>query len=222
MTLLGQSLGSVFLAWEAMCRFFPDVFIGVTWECYEFQRMWWIMRADTMGYAFTFTLIRWLNLRPITTLKPLRRDVVSMPIGAYVHYPTISTNMLSRVKNRETGVTNSASITSSGWKTSLKLSYVTLRNWFLRTLTARSFQILSSVCVCIFVFTLMRRWNCCKWDLDKEPYRPLVEPLDAAQFFKERGSAWKRLCGVPSLWYEVIAAASTQAPQARYSQHCAI
>jgi len=76
-----------------------------------------------MGYAFTFTLIRWLNLRPITTLKPLRRDVASMPIGAYVHYPTISPNMLSRVKNRETGVTNSASITSSGWKTSLKLSY---------------------------------------------------------------------------------------------------
>src|ERR1700733_4757015 len=85
------------------------------------------MRTDTMGYAFTFTRIRWLNLRPITTLYPLRQDVASMPIGAYVHYPTISTDMLSRVKNRETGVTNSASITNSGWKTSLKLSYVTLR-----------------------------------------------------------------------------------------------
>ena len=30
MTLLGQSLGSLFLAWEAMHQVLPDVFIGVT------------------------------------------------------------------------------------------------------------------------------------------------------------------------------------------------
>jgi hypothetical protein len=50
-----------------------------------------------------------------------------MPIGAYVHYPTISTDMFNRVKNREVGVTNSVSITSSSWKSSLKLLYVALR-----------------------------------------------------------------------------------------------
>lgn len=65
-TILGQSLGSIYLAWEAMCEFVPDLYI------------------DTMGYAFTFPAVTWLT-----------RGAV--PIGAYVHYPTISTDMLARV-----------------------------------------------------------------------------------------------------------------------------
>jgi alpha-1,2-mannosyltransferase len=83
-------------------------------------------RIDTMGYAFAFTMIRWLNLRPITRLDTSTRNVASIPIGAYVHYPTISTDMLNRVKDREVGVTNDASIASSSWKSSLKLLYVAL------------------------------------------------------------------------------------------------
>ncbi|KAK3055325.1 asparagine-linked glycosylation protein [Extremus antarcticus] len=61
-TLLGQSLGSLVLGWDAFNLLVPDIFI------------------DTMGYAFTIALCKWL--------------FPWMPTGAYVHYPTISTDML--------------------------------------------------------------------------------------------------------------------------------
>ncbi|KAG6337390.1 hypothetical protein ID866_1713 [Astraeus odoratus] len=69
-TILGQSLGSMYLAWEAMCKFIPDLYI------------------DTMGYAFTYPAISWLTR-------------AAVPIGAYVHYPIISTDMIGRVRNDE-------------------------------------------------------------------------------------------------------------------------
>ncbi|RYP69454.1 hypothetical protein DL771_006106 [Monosporascus sp. 5C6A] len=61
-TLLGQSLGSLVVGWEAFSLLVPDAFV------------------DTMGYAFTLGLSK--------VLFP------DMPTGAYVHYPTISTDML--------------------------------------------------------------------------------------------------------------------------------
>ncbi|RGP75886.1 alpha-1,2-mannosyltransferase alg-11 [Fusarium sporotrichioides] len=61
-TLLGQSLGSLVLAWDAFSLLVPDVFI------------------DTMGYAFALGLCKFLFPK--------------VPTGAYVHYPTISTDML--------------------------------------------------------------------------------------------------------------------------------
>lgn len=66
LTILGQSLGSMYLGWEAMCEFIPDLYM------------------DTMGYAFTFPVVAWLTR-------------AAVPIGAYVHYPTVSTDMLARV-----------------------------------------------------------------------------------------------------------------------------
>ncbi|KAI0642930.1 mannosyltransferase [Trametes meyenii] len=89
-TLLGQSLGSMYLAWEAMSYLIPDLFI------------------DTMGYAFTFPVVSLLG---------------NIPIGAYVHYPTISTTMLSRVKSRTRGHTNSDAISSSSLLSQGKLLY---------------------------------------------------------------------------------------------------
>jgi alpha-1,2-mannosyltransferase len=62
--MLGQSLGSYVLAYEAISSFVPDIFI------------------DTMGYAFTL---------------PFVQSVLEIPTAAYVHYPTISTDMLSRL-----------------------------------------------------------------------------------------------------------------------------
>ncbi|KAK3114991.1 asparagine-linked glycosylation protein [Teratosphaeriaceae sp. CCFEE 6253] len=62
-TLLGQSLGSLVLGWDAFNLVVPDILI------------------DTMGYAFVLALSRWL--------------FPDVPTGAYVHYPTISTDMLS-------------------------------------------------------------------------------------------------------------------------------
>ena len=71
-TLLGQSLGSMILAWDAFSLVVPDIFV------------------DTMGYAFALGLCRFLFPR--------------VPTGAYVHYPTISTDMLESLDpNSATG-----------------------------------------------------------------------------------------------------------------------
>ena len=67
-TLLGQSIGSVVLAYEAFSMLIPDVFI------------------DTMGYAFATALCRWLFPK--------------IPTAAYVHYPTISTDMLASLDDK--------------------------------------------------------------------------------------------------------------------------
>ncbi|KAI9730969.1 MAG: asparagine-linked glycosylation protein [Claussenomyces sp. TS43310] len=68
-TLLGQSLGSLVLAYDAFSLLAPDIFI------------------DTMGYAFALGLS-----------KVLFPDV---PTGAYVHYPTISTDMLESLEGTQ-------------------------------------------------------------------------------------------------------------------------
>ncbi|KAI0025063.1 hypothetical protein F4780DRAFT_792642 [Xylariomycetidae sp. FL0641] len=62
MTLLGQSLGSLVLGWDAFSLLVPDIFV------------------DTMGYAFTLGFSKFL--------------FPDVPTAAYVHYPTISTDML--------------------------------------------------------------------------------------------------------------------------------
>ncbi|KAF9568744.1 mannosyltransferase [Agrocybe pediades] len=92
-TLLGQSLGSMYLAWESMTQLVPDLYI------------------DTMGYAFTFHVVSLL---------------CRIPVGAYVHYPTISTDMLARVKSRTEWHTNRNDVTSSAILSSFKLLYYRL------------------------------------------------------------------------------------------------
>ncbi|TQN70521.1 GDP-Man:Man(3)GlcNAc(2)-PP-Dol alpha-1,2-mannosyltransferase, partial [Colletotrichum shisoi] len=72
-TLLGQSLGSVVLAWDAFQLLVPDIFI------------------DTMGYAFSLGLSKLLFRR--------------VPTCAYVHYPTISTDMLESLDPKSTAGT---------------------------------------------------------------------------------------------------------------------
>lgn len=66
-TLLGQSLGSLILGWDAFTLLVPDIFV------------------DTMGYGFILALCRFL--------------FPNVPTGAYVHYPTISTDMLQSLHN---------------------------------------------------------------------------------------------------------------------------
>ncbi|KAI0345566.1 mannosyltransferase [Trametopsis cervina] len=89
-TLLGQSIGSMILAWEAMSALIPDLYI------------------DSMGYAFTFHVVKLLG---------------GIPIGAYVHYPTISTDMLERVRTRQATYANSDVISSSVTLSTGKLLY---------------------------------------------------------------------------------------------------
>ena len=88
-TLLGQSLGSLRVAYDAFSGFVPDVFI------------------DTMGYSFVTALAKFL--------------FPNMPTGAYVHYPTISTDMLSSLDDDSGKGLNAG--TGRGWKGYLKRQY---------------------------------------------------------------------------------------------------
>lgn len=74
--MIGQSLGSIYLSWEALCRFTP---------LYYF---------DTSGYAFTYPLAR----------------LFGCIVVCYTHYPTISLDMLSRVRGRSSMYNNNALI----------------------------------------------------------------------------------------------------------------
>ncbi|KAI1760602.1 glycosyltransferase family 4 protein [Hypoxylon sp. FL1150] len=92
MTLLGQSLGSLIMGWDAFSLLVPDIFV------------------DTMGYAFTLGLS-----------KILFPDI---PTAAYVHYPTISTDMLDSLDPKTAvgsqGVNAGKGV---GFKGALKKSY---------------------------------------------------------------------------------------------------
>ncbi|PWN22533.1 UDP-Glycosyltransferase/glycogen phosphorylase [Microstroma glucosiphilum] len=70
---------------------------------------------DTMGYAFTYPVMRAFNR--------------TVPIGAYVHYPTISTDMLQRVKSRKAGHTNDAAVARSALRSQVKLWYYQCFAW---------------------------------------------------------------------------------------------
>lgn len=67
---------------------------------------------DSMGYAFTFPLVRLIAGPQIA-------------IGSYTHYPTVSADMVKRVKERTAGVENGGAAKS--WaRTNIKLLYVYL------------------------------------------------------------------------------------------------
>lgn len=88
-TLAGQSIGSVFLALEAVIKLNPDIII------------------DSMGYSFTYPLF-W---------------ICGAKIGCYIHYPTISTDMLEKVRNRANSFNNKGFIAKSKFLTTGKLIY---------------------------------------------------------------------------------------------------
>ncbi|GAA5902944.1 alpha-1,2-mannosyltransferase ALG11 [Sporobolomyces salmoneus] len=96
-TLAGQSLGSVLLALEAL-YWNRDAIVPDVW-------------IDTMGYSMTYPLVKYLY---------------RIPILSYTHYPTISTDMLERVSNRESGHTNQSLVSQSRILTTLKLIYYRL------------------------------------------------------------------------------------------------
>ncbi|EIW71289.1 hypothetical protein TREMEDRAFT_73255 [Tremella mesenterica DSM 1558] len=93
-TLLGQSIGSVILAWEALC--------GA-------EGMWGDIFFDTMGYGFTYPFVRLICGGEIA-------------IGAYTHYPTVSVDMVKRVRKGEWGV-ESGSTQRGWWGKQVKLVY---------------------------------------------------------------------------------------------------
>ncbi|TVU49425.1 hypothetical protein EJB05_00735 [Eragrostis curvula] len=78
-TMIGQSLGSAYLAWEALTKFSPQFYF------------------DTSGYAFTYPLARLFGCKVIS----------------YTHYPTISSDMVERVKQRNSMYNNNSRIAGS-------------------------------------------------------------------------------------------------------------
>ncbi|KAM4731480.1 GDP-Man:Man(3)GlcNAc(2)-PP-Dol alpha-1,2-mannosyltransferase-like isoform 2-T2 [Anableps anableps] len=89
-TLLGQSLGSMFLGSEALTAFVPDLYI------------------DSMGYAFTIPIFRYLG---------------GCKAASYVHYPTVSTDMLSVVRERNPRFNNADFISRNPVLSALKVVY---------------------------------------------------------------------------------------------------
>jgi alpha-1,2-mannosyltransferase len=89
-TLLGQSIGGLLLAIEALLRLTPEVFL------------------DTMGSAPTYVVARYL---------------MGCRVGCYVHYPTISSDMLDLVEQRKTSFNNRAVISKSLLLSRAKLIY---------------------------------------------------------------------------------------------------
>lgn len=61
-----------------------------------------------MGHGFTFPFVRLIAGASITT-------------GAYIHYPTVSTDMVKRVREGLVGV-ESAGKEVGGWKRQVKLA----------------------------------------------------------------------------------------------------
>jgi len=96
LTLLGQSLGSIILGFEALFKFNPDVYI------------------DTMGYAFTLPIFKYFG---------------GSKTCSYVHYPTISTDMLSKVNERQADFNNANYIARNPILSSIKIIYYKLFAW---------------------------------------------------------------------------------------------
>ena len=62
---------------------------------------------DTTGWAFPYPLLR----------------LAGCAVAAYVHYPTISTEMLGRVRDRTASFNNSDEVAASSTKSALKIAY---------------------------------------------------------------------------------------------------
>ncbi|XP_017787167.1 PREDICTED: GDP-Man:Man(3)GlcNAc(2)-PP-Dol alpha-1,2-mannosyltransferase [Nicrophorus vespilloides] len=90
LTLLGQALGSICLAFEALGQLNPDIFI------------------DTTGFSFTLLVFK---------------VIAGCKTASYVHYPTITTDMIEKVSSRRSMYNNRSYIAKSPFLTYGKLVY---------------------------------------------------------------------------------------------------
>jgi hypothetical protein len=97
---------------------------------------------DTMGYAFTYPVVRYLTKR----IRPKR-----VPIIAYIHYPTISLSMLRRVSSRESNYANSGQIASSTALSTGKLMWIP--HFSLITPCLLNSQLLSHVYIDVYLLS---------------------------------------------------------------------
>lgn len=109
---------SAWKSWTLLGQSYGSVWLGFEALSQLIPDVW----IDTMGYAFTYPVVKLFDRK--------------IPIGAYVHYPVISTDMLKRVEKRQAGHTNDAATANSALRSSVKLAYyrcfARLYSWALR------------------------------------------------------------------------------------------
>lgn len=91
--MIGQSVASMKLAYQALHFVTPDIFF------------------DTTGCAFTFIIAK---------------IFASCTIGAYIHYPTISTDMIALVFDRRPSYNNDMTIVTNPIRSYMKILYYSI------------------------------------------------------------------------------------------------
>ena len=116
-TLLGQSIGSIILGIEALFAYIPgkNILIKIIF-CFFFTFIdpfyyFSDIYIDSMGYAFTLFLFSYIG--KCTT-------------ASYIHYPTITKEMIKRVTLRTMARNNNTTIARSPFLSSAKLIYYKL------------------------------------------------------------------------------------------------
>lgn len=90
-----------------------------------------------MGYAFTLPLFKYFG---------------GCKVGCYVHYPTISTDMLKRVKSRTLAHNNRNIVAKNPFLTWIKLTYYRIFAW-VKIYTRRRIVTVTQVCLFVFLQT---------------------------------------------------------------------
>jgi alpha-1,2-mannosyltransferase len=98
-TIVGQMVGNIICAIEAVSKFAPDVFV------------------DTVGNAWSYPFVRFLCGE-------------STKIVAYVHYPTISSDMLERVRKGSLMYNNRTFFAKNFILKQMKIIYYSCLMWF--------------------------------------------------------------------------------------------
>eukprot|EP01134_Creolimax_fragrantissima_P001507 CFRG1507T1 len=143
-TLLGQSLGSVVLGWEALGKCVPDVYI------------------DTMGYAFTFPLFKLLS---------------GCRVATYVHYPTISTDMLVKIQSRQSAYNNNSNVAKSKIRSEAKALYYRA--------FAYAYGVVGRMADVVMVNSTWTSNNIVRiWNTDKSVTSIVYPPCDTSKFAK--------------------------------------
>lgn len=92
-----------------VCQALASVVVAVEALTLMVPEVW----IDTTGWAFPYPLVRLCGSRVV----------------AYVHYPTISSDMLHRVQKREVAFNNSSRTASNSILSTIKLIYYTVFGW---------------------------------------------------------------------------------------------
>ncbi|KNC51054.1 glycosyl transferase [Thecamonas trahens ATCC 50062] len=117
---------------------------------------------DSMGYAFTYPVFSWIG---------------GAVVGAYVHYPTISTDMLAAVVAQRPSYNNSSLVASSVTLSSAKATYYRAFAWLYGFMGRRATMV-----------TVNSSWThghiAALWGMTSPALRTVFPPCDCATFLE--------------------------------------